>query len=80
MMDIIEQIESHLERLGLTYENLGPVSSIVVHEVEDKPGMIRLCDDHGEWIGPAELALEKLVAQESLTWEEFWELFHEDYQ
>ena len=76
MMNIIEQIESHLERLGL--RDLGPVDSVSVYEVE--PGTVRLADDHGEWIGHAEVALERLAAQKTLSWEEFWELFHEDYQ
>lgn len=76
MMNIIEQIEFHLERLGLS--DIDPVNSIAVYE--DEPGMVRLADDHGEWIGPASVALERLAAQETLSWEEFWELFHEDYQ
>ena len=72
-MNIIEQIETHLHRLGL--RDIDPVNSIAVYEEE--PGMVRLADDHGEWIGQASVALERLAAQETLSWEEFWELFHD---
>jgi len=72
-MNILEQIEFHLNRLGLS--DLDPVNSISVYEEE--PGIVRLADDHGEWIGPASVALERLAAQETLSWEEFWEIFHD---
>lgn len=66
-------IETHLNRLGL--RDLDPADSISVYE--DEPGMVRLADDHGEWIGPASVALERLAKQETLSWEEFWELFQD---
>ena len=72
-MNIIEQIETHLHSLGL--RDCGPVDSVAVYEVE--PGMVRIADDHGEWIGPASVASERLAAQETLSWEEFWELFRD---
>lgn len=72
-MNTIEQIKAHLNRLGLL--DCGPVDSIVVYEVEQ--GIVRIADDHGEWVGPASVALELLAEQETLSWEEFWELFQD---
>lgn len=72
-INIIDQIETHLHRLGL--HDLGPADSVSVYA--DEPGTVRLADDHGEWIGPAEVALERLAAQKTLSWEEFWEIFRD---